>query len=114
MKNIDRIKQMLPDELVEFMREIKCYKCVYNDTNCQHDMCTEGITKWLEQEAELTIDDVMDEFKLYCDKKINGDSCSTDCYYFRINNHKYWANNECNIAYMFRNFNIIGDKITRK
>lgn len=115
MKNIDKVRQMTPKELITFMKSHNCHKCSYNNTNCQHDMCTDGMTKWLEQEAELTIDDVMNEFNLYCkNKKFNGDSCSTDCYYFRINNHKHWRHNECKVVYMLRNFNVIEGKITRR
>ena len=66
MKNIDKIKLMHKGELIELLTECSCDHCAYNNTNCMHDMCTLGITKWLEQEAEITQDDVRNEFDDFC------------------------------------------------
>lgn len=100
MKNIDRIKQMSPKELVKFMRSLQCDKCIYDNTNCQHDMCVEGITKWLEQEGELTIDEIRQEFITYCENK--------QCF-----NCEYFAK-RCSFGFIIDKFNIINGKITRK
>ena len=100
MKNIDKIKQMPPKELVKFMRSLQCDKCIYDNTNCQHDMCTEGITKWLEQEEELTLDEVRQEFIRHCENK----QCF-DCKYF---------DKRCTFGFIIDNFNVINGKITRK
>lgn len=115
MKNIDKVRQMTPKELIAFLKSDNCNRCTYNGTNCNSDFCTEGMIGWLKQESELTIEDMRSDFNDYCNSyKDECDSCSTNCYYFRVNNHKHWNNDECEIAYIIRNFNIIDDKITRR
>lgn len=100
MKNIDKIKQMSSEELVKFMRSLQCDKCIYDNTNCQHDMCTEGMTKWLEIEGEVTLDEVIQEYKRYCGNK----NCS-DCKY---------VYKTCLLYFMMDRFNIIDGKIIRR
>lgn len=100
MKNIDKVKQMSPKELVKFMKQDKCDKCIYDNTNCQHDMCTEGMAKWLEIEVELTFDEMFQEIKKYC----KFTSC-VDCAY---------DIGTCRVQFAADRFNIINGKITRR
>lgn len=55
MTNLDRIKNMTVDELVELFDNIghDCTRtCSYFDTDmCHSENCIDGIKKWLEQEA---------------------------------------------------------------
>ena len=52
MTNLDRIKNMTADELVELLNA-PCKSCAYREhTRCSFRPCEEGIKKWLEQEAE--------------------------------------------------------------
>ena len=100
MKNIDKVRQMSPKELITFIKSHNCHKCSYNGTNCQHDMCTDGMTKWLEEEAESTLEEVRQEFITYCENK--------QCF-----NCKYFAK-RCGFGFIIDNFNVINGKITRK
>lgn len=105
MKNIDKIKLMHKGELIELLTECSCDHCAYNNTNCMHDMCTLGITKWLEQEAEITQDDVRNEFDDFCHEYSDCEGC------------KYYIENEwsdCYLLYILDNFNIEDEKITRR
>lgn len=101
MKNIDRIKEMDAEELIIFMNSNKCDRCSYNNTNCMHDMCCEGMKIWLEQESELTTDLIYYEFGKFC----IGNNCG-EC--------KYPHDYTCHYNFLIDNFNIIDGKITRR
>ena len=57
MRNIDRIRQMTTDELVEFLEEflvLDCSMCshAFGSTDCHERNCKQGVKQWLEQESE--------------------------------------------------------------
>lgn len=54
MTNGDKIRQMTDEEIAKILNEKPCYRCIYNDPNIEHhgEQCTEGVTKWLQQEAK--------------------------------------------------------------
>ena len=54
MTNLDRIKSMTVDEIVELLYRGPCTFCVDYDSPppCNFKDCRDGIKKWLEQEAE--------------------------------------------------------------
>lgn len=106
MRNIDKIKQMQKEELIELLVECSCDHCAYNGTNCMHDMCTIGITKWLEQEAELTPDDIRQEYDSECSEYPD----CIGCRYFKGDDEYV----DCYLLYMMDNFNIENGKITRR
>lgn len=101
MKNIDKIREMNSEDLIIFMNSNKCDKCSYNGTNCMHDFCREGMKSWLEQEAELTIEDIRDEFNEFCTNN-RCDECD------------YPNDGDCHYHYTVDHFNIINGKITRR
>ena len=51
MRNIDKIKQMNSEELVEFIMQSyindKCEACIYNPSECKGN-CREGMQKWFD------------------------------------------------------------------
>ncbi len=106
MRNIDMIKLMHKGELIELLTEYTCDHCAYNGTNCTHDMCTLGITKWLEQEAEITPDIVREEFDSECSEYPD----CVDCKYFKGRDQYV----DCYLLYTMDNFNIENGKITRR
>lgn len=100
MKNIDKIKQMTGEELVKFMKINICEHCVYNDSICGHENCSEGIKLWLESEAELDVNYINKSFESDC-KKNECDTYLNDC-------------DDCRVQYIVDNFNIIDGKITKR
>ena len=52
--NFEKIKNMTVEEMVEFIScEGACNYCIYaNDDNCKGLKCRQGITAWLNQEAD--------------------------------------------------------------
>lgn len=110
MKNIDKIKEMNAEELIIFMNSNKCDRCSYNNTNCMHDLCSEGMKTWLEQEADLTTKDLLNSFERFCNlRKSRSNGTCHDCYYSNIGNKE-----DCKESFIVRNFNIIDGKITRR
>lgn len=101
MKNIDKIKEMNSDEMVKLLNGNKCNICTYNNTNCLKEFCKKGIKSWLEQDAELTTEDVRYEFNKFC----SNNRCGT-C--------KYPDDTTCYYDYILEHFNIIDGKITRR
>lgn len=101
MKNIDKIKEMNSDEMVKLLNGNKCNICTYNNTNCLKEFCKKGIKSWLEQEAELTIEDIHREFEEFC-----GQNSCRGC--------KYPDDATCYYGYILEHFNIIDGKITRR
>lgn len=100
MKNIDRIKQMDVKEFLKFLGTDECDRCSYKDKDCGSEMCNIGIEEWLNQECELTINDIRHELKIYCDK------IYPKCI------HKHCK--LCELDYIVNHFNIIDGKITRR
>lgn len=100
MKNINKVKQMNARQLIKFMNEDKCEQCVYKDSICGSERCTEGRILWLESEVELDTTYMNDSFNSYCrDRRCN------KCDYDSV---------ECNEQYIVDNFNIIDGKITKR
>lgn len=54
MTNREKIKNMTVEEMVEFINCVgACNYCIYaDDDDCKGAKCKEGITAWLNQEAE--------------------------------------------------------------
>ena len=105
MKNIDRIKQMDCSEITRIINGNKCNMCIYNNTNCMKEFCSRGIKEWLEQESELTIEEIADEFdKFCCDISYSTESCIS-CEY---------ENETCRYDFLRDHFNMIDGKITRR
>lgn len=57
MTNYDMIKNMNINELAEYLEDVDiCGMCVFYENNelakCANESCSEGIKKWLMQEAE--------------------------------------------------------------
>lgn len=99
MLNIDRIKNMNTEEMVKLLNGDKCNMCTYNNTNCLKEFCSQGMREWLNMEFKLTLNDILDEFKNYCDG-ISGGCDSDDC-------------DNCRIDYIVKHFNINNGKITK-
>ena len=100
MKNIDRIKEMSPEELIIFMNDDKCDRCSYKDKDCGKELCSIGMKTWLNQEAELSARDISDEYHDFC----HGKSCE-QCKY---------PHGHCVELFYINNFNIVDGKITRR
>ena len=49
--NGDRIRQMTDEKLACYIRQCACCEYEHDGANCVLDNCTNGITKWLKQEA---------------------------------------------------------------
>lgn len=109
MKNIDKLKEMSVEELITFINGNECDRCIYDNTNCMHDMCSEGTKAWLDEEHELTIEYLNYSFNKFCNniKSKNNGECHT-CYYAK---NGYLVN--CKDAFIVRNFNIVDGKITK-
>lgn len=105
MKNIDKLKEMNFEELIEFINGNKCDRCIYNNTNCMHDMCREGTKSWLQQECELTIKEVGYEFDEFCSYNYHQPECCIACKY---------ENTTCKYNFLVDNYNISNGKITRR
>lgn len=100
MKNIDRINQMNSNEISRILNGNKCNMCTYNNANCMKEFCSRGIKEWLEQESELTVEDILIEFDKFC--------CTRNCFECQ------YSDETCGHDYMIDNFNIIDGKITRR
>lgn len=100
MKNIDKVRQMNPHDLANFISN-KCNICSYRYKDCGNEMCSMAIEEYLNQEAKLTIEDIHREFKEFCRQN----SCR-EC--------KYPYNGTCNYEFTIDKFNIIDGKITRR
>lgn len=100
MKYIEIIREMDSKELMKFLKDSKCDKCIYKDKDCGNEMCSIGIEEWLNQECELTINDIYRGFNNFCRGKV----CEM-CEY---------PESTCEFDYMVGNFNINNGKITRR
>lgn len=100
MKNIDKIKEMNSHDLANFISN-RCNVCSYRYKDCGNEMCSIAMEEYLNQEAELTVDDINYEFNQFCMKNI----CSK-C--------NYPDDNICHHEFVVDNFNIIDGKITRR
>lgn len=99
MKNIERIRKMDSKELMKFLKDSECDKCIYKDKDCGNELCSIGIEQWLNQDVELTFDDIKKEYNEFCSGKV----CEMCKYSFKI----------CEYEHIRDNFNIIDGKITR-
>lgn len=99
MKNIDKVKQMNARELIKFTNEDKCEQCVYKDSICGSERCTEGRILWLESEVEFDAIYINKSFHNYCYKQCG--KCG-------------YKNTGCREQYIIDNFNIIDGKITKR
>lgn len=68
MTNFDVIKQMTVEELGKFLNHIDCINCAYHESDGEgtggcsgHKHCKDGITKWLEREADWWMSDYIKE-----------------------------------------------------
>lgn len=104
MKNIERMREMDTEELAQLINN-RCKICIYYNQSCLHDRCNEGIVKWLNQEAELTIDDIYNEHTKLC--------CSDSILTYPCISCKY-KNKTCEYEFIVDNFNINNGKITRR
>lgn len=95
MRNYDRIKYMSIEEMAEFF-----HNTVDVETSAENWM------DWLTYEPALTIQDIDDEFHHHC----RHNTCDESCPYFGVDDDEI----ECEIRFTVTNFNIDGDKITRK
>lgn len=100
MKNIDKVRQMNPHDLANFISN-KCNICSYRYKDCGNEMCSMAIEEYLNQEAKLTIKDIHREFEEFCEQN----SCR-GC--------KYPDDATCYYGYILEHFNIIDGKITRR
>ena len=100
MKNIDKLRQMDVEELIIFINSNKCDRCIYNETNCMHDLCSKGMKEWLNQECELTVDDINREHDKFC--------CARECATCE------YPDDTCHYSFLVDHFNIIDGKITRR
>ena len=90
-------------QLIIFINGDKCDRCSYKDKDCGKEFCSIGIKEWLNQEAELTYKDIINEYDDFCDTQWNF-GCD-DCEY---------PGENCRTLYCINNFNIIDGKITRR
>lgn len=100
MKNIERIKEMSVKELTKFLNESMCNYCSYKNKDCGNEMCSIGIEEWLNQESDLTINDVYGEYDKFC--------CTRNCLECE------YPDDTCLYNFLVDHFNIINGKITRK
>lgn len=100
MKNIDKVRQMNPHDLANFISN-KCNICSYRYKDCGNEMCSMAIEEYLNQEAKLTIEDIHREFKEFCRQN-------------RCHECKYPYNGTCKYEFTIDKFNIIDGKITRR
>lgn len=99
MLNIDRVREMDSKELTQLVNN-RCQMCVYQNQSCLHDRCSEGIIQWLNQDFELTIKEIEQEFNKFCSES-NCIQCSSSDY------------SSCHYNFLVDHFNIIDGKITR-
>lgn len=99
MLNIDRIRKMDEKELIVFINSDKCNRCSYKDMKCGNEMCSVGIKEYLNQECELTIHDIEDDYYKFCRESFN--LCE-------------YNSSRCKLLFLIDNFNIIDGKITRR
>lgn len=92
MRNYDRLKRMSIEEMAEFF-----HNTVDIETNVESWM------DWLTFEPALTMKDIDDEYHNHCRNNL----CDESCPY-------YDEDIECEIRFTVTNFNIEGDRITRK
>lgn len=104
MKNIERVREMTPEELTQLVNN-RCQMCVYQNQSCLHDRCSEGVIQWLNQESYLTIKEVCDEFDKFCSYSYRKPECCMSCEY---------ENTTCKYNYIVDHFNIINGKIARR
>ena len=99
MRNIDKIKQMNSEELVEFIMESyvndRCEACVYNPSECKGN-CREGMQKWFDAiDLEGTVLSKEEEAILnYCEK--DGIYLERDGIYIRVFGYEFdeWGDDE--------------------
>ena len=105
MRNIDKVKEMNSQELAHLIDSNRCKICVFSNPsgNCE-GKCEDGIKQWLDQEADITPDDINNEFKLHC---------SNYCE-FLFKDCPFINPAECKILWFMENFNINDGKITRR
>lgn len=99
MKNIERVREMTPEELTQLVNN-RCQMCVYQNQSCLHDRCSEGVIQWLNQDSDLTFHDIDKEYLEFCKGKV----CEL-CKYISI---------DCFNSFMIDHFNVIDGKITRR
>lgn len=51
MTNYERIKEMSVEEIEGLLRG-DCNYCIYREKVCTHNLCTDGVIKWLNSEVE--------------------------------------------------------------
>ncbi|WP_312286717.1 hypothetical protein [Terrisporobacter sp.] len=100
MLNIEKIREMDSDKMVKLLNGNKCSMCTYNNTNCLKEFCSIGIEEWLNQECELTIDDVYGEYDKFC--------CTRNCLGCE------YPDDTCLYHFLADHFIIIDGKITRR
>lgn len=99
MKNIDKIKEMNSHDLANFISN-RCNICPYRYKDCGNEMCSIAMEEYLNQECELTVDDIYREH----DRFYYVSSCTT-CEY---------PDDTCHYNFLVDHFNIIDGKITRR
>ena len=108
MRNIDKVKEMNTQELACLLDTNRCKLCAYSHkgskTMCCDSNCHEGIAEWLDKEADITPEDINNEFKLHC---------SNYCE-FLFKDCPFINTAECKILWFMENFNINDGKITRR
>lgn len=100
MKNIEKIREMSVKELTKFLNESTCNYCSYKNKDCGNEMCGVGVEEWLNQECELTIDDVYGEYDKFC--------CTRNCLGCE------YPDDTCLYHFLADHFIIIDGKITRR
>lgn len=104
MKNIEKIRKMNSEELINIFKTYRtdeCSMCSYKDKYCGTENCTIGLNEWLNQEAELTTEDISNEFRNFCNENRSCDECK-------------YKRKTCHNDYTLEHFNIIDGKITRR
>lgn len=99
MKNIDKIKEMNSHDLANFISN-RCNVCSYRYKDCGNEMCSIAMEEYLNQEVELTFDDIYREYNKFC--------CTRDCIGCE------YSDETCHYHFMIDHFNIIDGKITRR
>lgn len=104
MTNYDKIKQMNKEDIIKLINTNKCQMCNYTHAKTLGDCnnnCEKGIKLWLDEEVEITDDDIDWEYREFCDGFCSG------CKYEN-------AKHNCKINWFMDNFNMVDGKITRR
>ena len=94
---MDKVKDMSSFELMMLLTSDTCEKCVYKGTDCNTNMCEQGVRDWLEQDVEIEIKDVLAAFEKQC----NDDCIDCNCLV-------------CLNYFILENYNINNGKITKR